>query len=280
MRSHPTTWTTLRTKLGFTRKKSNTHSGRKNTGNRKLRYEQCEDRLLLTTFTVNDIGDTDTFDFTDNIVTLREATVQANQINDQDTIDFDPTVFNTPQTINLTHGELSITESVTIDAEGQDITIDAGGGTDGMVGNGDGFRIFDIRVGGQGTDADVTLRGLHLTGGDSTFGGGAIDFHEAGSVTGVGKLIVEETWIYDNYTSNGNGGAINVRGTNGGGRAPALEVIGSKLFNNKARFNGGAISLDKILHAEITSSEIRDNVAEQSGGGIYMHLDGINLYAS
>ena len=247
------------------------------TSGRSLRFENCEDRRMLAAFSVDSVLD----DGDGAKTTLREAVLAVNQSNDpENSITFDPAVFNTPQSINLTLGELDITKAVTIDAEGQDITIDAGGGTDGMVGNGDGFRIFDIRVGGQGTDADVTLRGLHLTGGDSTFGGGAIDFHEAGSVTGVGKLIVEETWIYDNYTSNGNGGAINVRGTNGGGRAPALEVIGSKLFNNKARFNGGAISLDKILHAEITSSEIRDNVAEQSGGGIYMHLDGINLYAS
>ena len=67
MRSYLSTWSSILTKLGFTRKKSRLHSSGRNVCTRKLHFEQCEDRLLLTTFTVNNIGDTNAFDLNDNV---------------------------------------------------------------------------------------------------------------------------------------------------------------------------------------------------------------------
>ena len=57
-------------------------------------------------------------------------------------------------------------KSITIDASNlsSGITIDAGGGTDGVVGNGDGTRIFDITDPTFGSSPpQVTMIGLTLT---------------------------------------------------------------------------------------------------------------------
>ena len=108
-------------------KKSSTRSH--SNGFRKLHFENFEECCLLTTFNVNVDYDTDQIDNDNTIVTLREAVFRANEFADPDTIHFDPNIFNTPQTINLTQGELEITEAVTIDAEGKDITIDANQGS-------------------------------------------------------------------------------------------------------------------------------------------------------
>jgi phage baseplate assembly protein gpV len=106
----------------------------------------------------------------------------SNQFPAADTITFDPAVFNTPQTILLTQGQLTITQSVTIDGTidgagpsevSLGITIDAGGGLDGE-GNGDGFRIFNISPSAQSTL--VEFNSLTLTGGDVSGTGVVCEF--------------------------------------------------------------------------------------------------------
>lgn len=55
MRSLPRSWGVLFAKLGFTRRNSRFKSA---SGiHRKLRFEQCEDRRMLATFTVTNTGD-------------------------------------------------------------------------------------------------------------------------------------------------------------------------------------------------------------------------------
>jgi hypothetical protein len=112
-------------------------------------------------------------------ISLREAILAAESGAGPDTIEFstDPADGLNGGTIFLDGalGELWITDSVTIDGTDTSgvplgITIDAGGGTDGVVGNGDGFRIFNIT--GAGSTL-VTLSGLTLTRGDVTGSGGA-----------------------------------------------------------------------------------------------------------
>jgi hypothetical protein len=127
---------------------------------------------MLATYTVNVDYDAATpFNFSDNVVTLREAVFRANQSSDHDTIEFSPSVFNSPKTIKLgkdvngnpiATGELTITASVTIDGTidgagpsnvSLNITIDASGNDptpnstplDGnTTDDGDGTRIFNI----------------------------------------------------------------------------------------------------------------------------------------
>jgi hypothetical protein len=77
MRRQPSSWTSLFAKLGLGRKKRRSSNG--NAFNSRFRFEQCEDRRMLATFTVNVAYDANTFSDQDSIVTLREAVFRANQ---------------------------------------------------------------------------------------------------------------------------------------------------------------------------------------------------------
>ncbi len=193
MPSHILSWSTLFAKLGLRRTK---RKSRSLTNYRpKLRFEQFEDRRMLAVFTVNDPGDF--IDSNPNVTTLREAIDIANQDAIPDMIEFASNLNGA--TIMLTQGELSITELVTIDAADANgiprgLTIDAGGGTDGVVGNGDGFRIFNIFNISSG---NVELNSLTLTGGDMDGVGGAI--------LATGNLSVKHTVITGNASVGGGG---------------------------------------------------------------------------
>jgi hypothetical protein len=135
---------------------------------RALRFEALETRAMLS-ITVNTLNNEN-----DGIgaggISLRDAIQEAVA---GDTVDFAPSLNNTNKTINLTFGEIAFNKTLTIDASmlSAGVTIDAGGGTDHVVGNGDGFRIFNIT--GSSTTL-VTMKNLTLTGGDVTGNGGAI----------------------------------------------------------------------------------------------------------
>lgn len=95
-----------------------------------------------------------------------------------DEILFDPTVFNTPQTTTLTQGELVITEAVTIDALGQNITINASGNdNDVNVDDGGGSRVFNIVLLNFPSTQEVLLSGLTIVGSDVNGNGGAVSFN-------------------------------------------------------------------------------------------------------
>lgn len=104
--------------------------------------------------------------------TLRQALFNANQNPDSDTINFSAGLNG--GTITLTQGELTITESLTVDAStlASGITINAGRGVDDVLGTEDGFRIFNVAAGSPALA--VTLKKLKLTGGDTFDRGGAI----------------------------------------------------------------------------------------------------------
>jgi hypothetical protein len=83
MRSRPHSWIRLIGSLGLRREK---HSDPLSSGHsRKLCFEQCEDRRMLTVFTVMN-----TEDAPENtpaaVGTLRQAIFDANQLDDSDTI--------------------------------------------------------------------------------------------------------------------------------------------------------------------------------------------------
>ena len=81
-------------------------------------------------------------------LSLREAIELANasvHVGVVDTVRFDPKLWATgPATVVLTHSELKITDSISIDGPGADLlTIDASG-NDRTQNPGDGSRIFNI----------------------------------------------------------------------------------------------------------------------------------------
>ena len=305
MRSHLTSWTDLLTNLGFTLKKRHSLSAAKLSYGRRPQFEQCEDRRMLATYTVNvDYDVAAPFNLNDNIVTLREAIFQANQSANLDTIDFDSDLNSATITLgkdeqgnSIGTGELTITESVTIDGtidgagsseELLGITIDAGNGTDEQFNTQDGFRAFSISRG----SGQVEFNGLTLTGGDGSSGGG-------GAIYSGSDLTIKNTVITGNASYQGGGiysfdsdlsledsmisGNVSV-GTNGGGiyfysyflNQHLLSVVSSEITGNSTPLFGGGICVRGFLpSADIQSSNISGNQSGRSGGGIY--FKGINL---
>ena len=114
-----------------------------------------EDRRLMSTFTVTNTADS-------GPGSLRYEIDQANSTAGANTVDFDSTVFNTPQTITLTGGQLELSntsgmETITGPAAG--VTVSGGG-----LG-----RVFQV-------DANVTasISGLTITGGQVSGSGGGL----------------------------------------------------------------------------------------------------------
>lgn len=126
---------------------------------RPLAGEPLEDRRLLTTFVVN--NEADVVDLNPALLSLREAVGAANSNLGADTIQFAPAIRH----INLTLGQIEVTDSVTIDGN---VSIDAQGNS----------RIFDVDDGDHTSSSSVTLSRLKMTGGASLTGG-AILSHES-----------------------------------------------------------------------------------------------------
>ena len=134
--------------------------------NRRIDIGAFESQTL--SLEVDNASDMVDGDYGDNEFTLREAIELANANPGDDTITFDSSISDS--TITLDGSELEITDSVTITGPGADLlTIDAGNGDDGSMGNGDGFQIFVINDGEDRIDdgngnvsgvIDVELRGM------------------------------------------------------------------------------------------------------------------------
>ena len=236
---------------------------------------------MLATFTVNSLTDTVNFSLSDSEVCLREAVFRAEQDDTHDIIDFDPAVFDEPTTITLTQGELSITESVTIDGTidgagpsnvSLGITIDAGNGTDQMPNTGDGITILSISSG------DVEIDSLTLTGGDTgiPYLGGAITGRDA-------NLTVRNSVITGNASPKGGGIQFESQF-----EAHQLKLYSTTVSNNNASYGGGGGLYIKApsSSATIESSMITGNQAEGQeeqagqGGGIKANVHSFNLQSS
>lgn len=225
---------------------------------RPLRLEPLEDRRLLALVTVT--TDQDVVDFNDGVTSLREAIFATNTVPGADTIDFD-FGHDGPATILLTQGELTITDSLTIDGPGADLlTIDASGNdpTPDLT-NYDGSRVFLI---GDGdfevtTQIDVALSGLRLTGGDLEPGRQSWPGWSGGAIAASANLTLASMSIVGNSAFLGGGISI-YQGT--------LQLIGSDVSGNVAFQSGGGID---ARHAEVSieSSAISSNHSYDSGRG-------------
>jgi predicted outer membrane repeat protein len=262
MRIHSRSWTTLLTKLGLKRKSPRKHSI--NGYNRKLRFEQCEDRRVLATFMVTNTGDGVVTGPGDQPGTLRQAVFDAEFLDGPDRIEFSIEAIHDLNggTINLTQGHLSITQAVTIDASmlADGITIDASGSdSDTEVDNGGGSRVFSISLGNSG-NPEVTLQSLTITGGDYATAGGAIFFDgNFFNATNSGILTTEDCVFHNNYART-DGGAIFAR--NG-----ILRVYDSQFINNRSEFTqGGGIAVVDGGEVTISDSQFVGNKAYLGGG--------------
>ncbi len=192
--------------------------------------------ISLTVTNTNDSG----------LGSLRQAIIDANAVPGADTITFDNNLSG--QTINLDSQLPTITDSLTITGLGANqLTLDAGDGTDTTFGTADGWGIFDIDD-GTAAQIAVSISGLTLTGGDVTAGG---------AIRNAEDLTVLETWIVANSGSFG-GGIVN---------SGTLTVERSTISGNKASSGGGGINSSGTT--TIRNSTISENdAAFASGGGI------------
>ena len=265
-------------------------------------FEALEDRRLLATVTVGnslDLVNGDTSSIANLIaspgvdgISLREAISAANSTDGADTITFDPAVFTggANSLIRLTDGEFRITDSLTIDASAAiDVTItgDANGdditdaafitdvgeslGLSGFLSDllDDNSRVFVADR--FGSDIDLTLAGLSLTGGvDNGFnfydGGGAIHFDSPG------QLTLTDTIVSGNFSAD-EGGGIHAR-------LGEVSLVNSQVTGNVSSDEGGGIFVFSGSgysgSLTLNGSTISDNSTSSSGGGIHACL----LYTS
>lgn len=202
----------------------------------------------------------------DGFVSLREAILAINSnttVGDAvagpstDTIQFAPGLFDSPGVIELTGGELRITDAVSILGPGSSLlTIDAG--FDSRV-----FRVKDF------TDAviDVSISGLTLANGRQPDAGGAIFNTENLTLDDV-RLLDSDHGSLPGVT---RGGAIYTAGD--------LTISNSTIAGNSAMFGGG-IFVDSGAVVQITGSTLSGNQATRDGGGLYVRNGSVTLINS
>ncbi len=185
--------------------------------------------------------------------TLRAAIAWANSnpassiVGGPNTILFDPTVFDTPQTINLstTLGTLALTNTATpeqIQGPGSALLTINGGG---------GIGIFSVATG-----VTATLTGMTITDGVAESGGGILN---QGTLTVSDSVLSNDSAVYSTIVTVpvGYGGAIyNFGGT--------LTVTGTTFSNNNATYGLGA-AIDNSGTATVSDSTFTGGVAFEGG---------------
>jgi hypothetical protein len=254
---------------------------------------ELEGRKLLSTIVVNNPTDTPVTGEID----LRQAIEMANTDGGDETITFDRTIFRTAQTIELTSGQLELSNTsapITIDGPGVGaLTIDAGGKSrvfaidPGVTASISGMTVTGGASGGayvsggdlynQGT---VTLSGATVRGGSAFQGGGLFNYGTATLVDctladnlgnqGAG-LFNEGTVTLQDCTITGNTG-VPAGGlwysSIGGGlyNAGALSMTDGSITGNSATFGS---ALNNSIWAGVTNLAgvtIRANPGEGSYG--------------
>ena len=164
-----------------------------------------------------------------------------------DTIEFDPSIAG--KTINLTTGQLRIDQDLNIDGdENNPVIINAQGNS----------RVFNINDGNNNIQSQVTIDGVIIREGNVTNSGG-----DGGGIFNREDLTLSNSTVTSNTANEDGGGIFNAR-------QGKITITDSTISNNKASaglaagggiFNGG--------EAEISGSEISNNFANDTGGGIY-----------
>ena len=286
-------------------------------------FEAVEFRSLIVT-TTQDVVNAD-----DGVTSLREAIAFAfaGFSNDgdadgdglrADTITFDASVFTGGENsvIRLTQGELSISDTLTIDgssvggvvitgdADGDDILVAGTQITDVIASLGndastdlldDNSRVFNLLDSNLFNASNVTLTGLTITGGRVTGeNGGGVRFNSSGTLTlnesTVGGNIaagisVDGGGIYASFgdvSLNNSSVSGNVSDEDGGGIRTIfgnLSLTNSTVSGNISGRDGGGISTS-FVDVTLINSTVSGNIGGRDGGGIGFNDSNIILVNS
>ncbi|MBX7105774.1 MAG: hypothetical protein K1X57_16950, partial [Gemmataceae bacterium] len=186
---------------------------------------------------------------------LRDALSRSNLTSAPDTITFDPTFFAVNRSINLSTGQLLISNPVFVQGTGANKLTVSGSNLS---------RVIEVNDGSAATSASVLLSGMTITGGkSSTEGGGIYLYDEMLSLTGV--------TVTGNVSTTGAGGGIFVAS-----KTATLCLTDSVVSNNSAglSMSGGGIRVDGAAAVTLTRTTVSGNVAQLRGGGIYFNNGG------
>ncbi len=217
---------------------------------------------MLSTFTVTNTADSGTG-------SLRYEIGQANSAGGANTIAFNTnpslgTDFNTPQTITLTSGSITLgagTETIQGPTVGVTVSGDKASRVfvvnSGVTANISGLTITDgstsVNGGGVWNAGTITLTGVTLSGNTATTGGGGGLYAKSGS-----KTTLTNCTVIDNLAGNQGGGLFNNGGT--------AKLTNSTLSDNSAAFGGGMESYGGPT--TLTDCTVTDNSATDNGGGM------------
>ncbi len=222
------------------------HAARTRTASKRLpraavrpNLESLEDRTLLSTYVVNQTGDSGAGSGLAG--DIRYCINQAN-LNKGSTITFDTAKLfgnSGTGTITLNHGELPIKVDMTIQgsSSGPSVVTISGAGSAGSS------RVFDI----SSSAATVTISDLTITGGNAEVANTKITGNQGGDIFNGGNLTLINDVVSNGTSSgqiggpNGRGGAIyNAEGATAGSGAQ-LTLEGTIVENSTATgVNGGA----------------------------------------
>lgn len=214
------------------------------------------------TFTVDTLVDESDGDISAGDLSLREALELANANPGADTVTFDGGLSGT---INLSLGQLTISDDVTVTGLGaSNLTIDAGGTSRVLQIASGNVDISGLTISG-GTDltgggirneaaATTTLTEMVISGNTATNSGGTA----GGGIKNLGDLTITDSTVSGNSTPGSGGGLLN-------DMAADLSVTNSTVSGNSAAYGGGVFSFGTVHFAYSTVS---NNSASQNGGGL------------
>jgi hypothetical protein len=256
--------------------------------------ERLEERLTPSTYTVDRLGSTGagSGQFAGD---LRYCIAQANSDGSTDTIQFSPSLFSTPQTIDLTKGLGITANNLTIQGPGAGLVTISGTHQ---------VQVFNVSA------ATVSVSGVTITGGYGSLGGG-IEYTGAGTMTlagvvlsgstagdgggianaGSGTVAMTDCTVTNNFANTGGGIVIKGPGSltltrctvanNSAGTGAGIQVFNYSQAtgpvalvdctiagNSSAGSNrGGGLSVSAPIIATLTNCTIFGNSA-YAGGGI------------
>ena len=184
---------------------------------------------------------------------LREAVNTANASADIKAIQFSA-LFDSPQTITLTNGQIAINQSMSIIGKGANLT---------TVSGGNATRIFLIAQ----NPSNVTISGLTMANGSGGAGAGLRNLS-----TGVVNL--SNCAFINNIANFAYGGGIDDHSPYFG----SLNITGCTFSGNSAN-EGGAIKIQSNV-VNVTNTTISGNTGNNYGGGIANYSGTLTLYGS